>query len=545
MAKQARELIVCNISDMSGNPSKFPHTVMAATFLSASSLKTVMKDCISETKNMIENHVSSSKVLNIGCDGESLHLVCRTSTGKPGTLLSLTKHLFDLCRSFSKPDLARMLAVNQKIKLSDEALIIEEVDEEIMEPADDMNNLYDTIANVMNEKEVVNFSLDDIETWLTDSGNNEVVDPDRDEICKKMKKEELKMVCVKYILPNARKVWLQDAYGTDKLIVNLGTEQFEYSPSTLFEKSEQGHFITVTFDMAHLSNLLREAAAKNKLKELGMTSESLHNLSNKDGFAYLKPILSLKGSKLEYDPMNQKSSSLCFSEKTEEGLAAAGDLSGSALCRMIRLGIIEALDKSGISSEERIRNICRLKAFLEDKINPADRIKRPGPHNISNELLQMIGCSLDSHIVTFLNMSHFNARRKSTLTCEQFFGMMTLMADGGRKLDCKQISGILERCMITNALRMTPEQVKGFQFLNKMRIHMTSYKAEAENDELENTKKVEYPRLTSQRNVIIPSDSFQDQQCFKRKRKMAVSYKSADDDIGPCDKVRRFHKKFS
>jgi hypothetical protein len=120
---------------------------------------------------------------------------------------------------------------------------------------------------------------------------------------------------------------------------------------------------------------------------LGRTSESLNNLSKKSGFAYLKPILSLKGSKLEYDPMNQKSSSLCFSEKTEEGLAASGDMSGSALCRMIRLGIIEALDKSGISSEERIRNICRLKAFLEDKINPADRIKRPGPHNIKQRTI--------------------------------------------------------------------------------------------------------------------------------------------------------------
>ena len=124
--------------------------------------------------------------------------------------------------------------------------------------------------------------------------------------------------------------------------------------------------------------------------------------------------------------------------------------------------------------------------------------------------------------------------------------MLTLMADGGRKLDCKQISGILERCMITSALRMTPESVKGFKFLSNMKVHMTSYKAEAENDELEKTKKVEYPSLSMQRNVIIPSDSFQDQQCPKRKRKMAVSYKSAGDvNIGSCDQVRKFHKNFS
>ena len=159
----------------------------------------------------------------------------------------------------------------------------------------------------------------------------------------------------------------------------------------------------------------------------------------------------------------------------------------------------------------------------------------------------MIHCSLDSHLITFLNMSHFNARRKSTLTCEQFFGMVTLMADGGRKLDCKQISDILERCMITNALRMIPECVKGFKFLNKMKVHMTSYAAEAENENNEkNIDQIDYPQLTLQRNIIVPVDSYQDNPDLKRKRTIQFSQKTDDQNCkGLTDSnVRKFHKKF-
>ena len=69
MAKQARELIVCNVSD----------TILAGSFLSSASLKVVIKCCVDETRNMIEKHPSNAKILKIGCDGESLHLVTRTN----------------------------------------------------------------------------------------------------------------------------------------------------------------------------------------------------------------------------------------------------------------------------------------------------------------------------------------------------------------------------------------------------------------------------------------------------------------------------------
>ena len=41
LEKQARELIAINVSDMSGNPSDSPHTILAATFLSSISLKAI------------------------------------------------------------------------------------------------------------------------------------------------------------------------------------------------------------------------------------------------------------------------------------------------------------------------------------------------------------------------------------------------------------------------------------------------------------------------------------------------------------------------
>ena len=186
LAKQARELIVCNISDMSGNPSKYPHTVFGATFLSSASLKTVIKDCINETRNMIEVHPSSSQVLNISCDGESLHLVTRTKEGKPGTLIALSKHLFDLTKSIKKQELSRITAMNPNICLPEDTTFIEEIEEDsVPHPAGDITEyLNDAVANIMNESEVRSCSLDDIEILLTD-GDSIVheADPKRVEKC--------------------------------------------------------------------------------------------------------------------------------------------------------------------------------------------------------------------------------------------------------------------------------------------------------------------------------------------------------------------------
>ena len=72
----------------------------------------------------------------------------------------------------------------------------------------------------------------------------------------------------------------------------------------------------------------------------------------------------------------------------------------------------------------------------------------------------MLYCSMDSHIVSYLNIEFYNPRRKSTGTVEQFFSQITLMNDGGRKLNCEVIGDILERVTLTNALKLLPIDVK-------------------------------------------------------------------------------------
>ena len=548
LAKQARELIVCNISDLSGNSSKFPHTICGATFLSSASLKVVVRDCLKATRKMIEEDSASAQVLNFGLDGESLHLLTSRSNGEPGTVLALSKYLLNLVKNYKKIDLVKILAKNKRIDLNahgkDSIEAGEENEEEIddvIDPEDLMSSIHDNIDAVQYEIGVTGFCLDDVDDWLSTDGSSK--DASREEICRTLTIKELRMIALKYILPKAKKEWLHRTYGSESISVMIGEQIIDYVPSTIFDKSEAGYFITLTFDMAHISNLLRESVAKNKLKSLGLERQSLDKLCAQPEFKYLKKILKLKNNKLEYDSMNQKASAICFSKKTEDGLREISDEKGANCCMLLRKGIIEALDVSGVSSETRVEDIYKLKTYIDEKINPIDRIHRPGGDAISNELLQMINCSLDSHLVSFLNMSHFNARRKGTLTVEQFFGAITLMADGGSKLHCRQINDILERVMMSNALRMVPESVKGFKFLSLMKVHMKSYEAEAEDEE--GHFETEYPSLFLQRKLIMPIDAPQDKQSKKRKRSV-MNIKEKDKNYCMIDEigVRKFHKKF-
>ena len=141
-------------------------------------------------------------------------------------------------------------------------------------------------------------------------------------------------------------------------------------------------------------------------------------------------------------------------------------------------------------------------------------------------------------------MSHFNARRKGTLTVEQFFGAITLMADGGSKLDCRKIQDILERVMMCNALRMVPDSVKGFKFLTKMKVHMKSY--EAESNDKEESFQTEYTSLFMQRGVISPLNAPQDIASKKRKRSSLKKIEETDALLVMAgdSNVRKFHKRF-
>lgn len=278
--------------------------------------------------------------------------------------------------------------------------------------------------------------------------------------CRKFKIEDLRILCLKEIFQKIKLVWLTEHYGSGNLKVNVEGEVIKYTPHTVFEKNADGLYRTVTFDAAHIANLLREGAAKGKLTKFGLSAESLAHLSNDSNYGYLKKILSLKNGGLEFDPMNQASSYKLFSVCTEVGLNNLGDKEGSLCCKVIREGIIEAMDTSGIESQKRCRYVINLKNFIDKKIDITEKLKRPSPDEISNELLQMMFCTLDSHIVSYVNVEFYNPRRKSTCTVEQFFSQITLMNDGGRKLYCDVVSDILERVTITSALRLIPNDVK-------------------------------------------------------------------------------------
>ena len=438
-AKSARGLIAVNVSDISGNPSKYPHTMLAGAFLSAASLKVVAEDVIKETISMLDN--MGVEVLNVGVDGESLALATRLPNGCPGTLLSLAKFLLNKLQILSKNELIKLCAENSKIVLPGEADIIEENDGLDIEVIDDIElHLQNSIAEFTSSAKMNHFdifTLEEVESWLS---CNKEFSRERETNSRKLTKGDLKFACLKHILPKATKAWLMKNIGREGFRIFLQSQEILYVPKTVFMKSVRGFYRTITFDSAHLTNLLRESCAKNRLAKLGLKVQSLTNLSRGKDFEYLKKILSLKNQQsLEYDPMNQRCSEALFSLKTEEGLVKMKDYKGAKCCRLLRKGIIESLDTSGISAEERILNIYKLKIFLDDNINVIDRLSKPGTDSITNELWQMINVTLDSHITTYANLEHFNPRRKSTGGVEQFFSQVTLMCDGGSKLDCREI----------------------------------------------------------------------------------------------------------
>ena len=207
-------------------------------------------------------------------------------------------------------------------------------------------------------------------------------------------------------------------------------------------------------------------------------------------------------------------------------------------------GIIESLDTSGIDSSERCRLVYALKTFLDEKINVLKKLSRPGPREITAELMQMIYCSLDSHIVSYLNIEFFNTRRKSTGSVEQFFSQITLMSDGGMKLNCTVLSDILQRVTITNALRLIPIAVKGFSFLKYLKVHMTSY---TEKDDENVALEPKYPNITPIKpsKTVHPVDSEFDKMVGGKKRKISLTLKESQPALSADDgAVRKFHRKF-
>ena len=536
MARQAKELICVNVSDLSGAYSKSPHTILAATYLTGSNLKQVVRECFTAAQDLLEsNNVS---VLNYAVDGESLFLVQTHQNGMPGNDLSLAKSILVKLKSFSKNELVSLVAENANVKITSD-LKRDSDDEVEVSPGDFEIVINESLHTICTDKNQESFTQEDIEYVMRKSQLSDIgVIEKRRMIASSLRIEELRHLCLKAAFPSLKKVWLQKCYGADKFVLALESENYTYSPSSVFLKNNYSHFITITFDTAHICNLLRESAAKGRLEELGLKRSSLQRLAENPKYSFLKRILSLKGGSLEYDPMNQKSSEQLLSQFVEVGLEQIGDYAGAQCISLLRGGILESMDVSGIGSGERCRKICLLKEFLNTKIDMFDKLKRSGAEEITPELYQMINFTLDSHIITYLNLEYFNPRRKSTGTVEQFFSQITLMNDGGFKLTCRVLQDILHRVMITNALRLLPDHVKGFSFLKHLNIHMTSYTYKPD----KNHCKYAYPQVKKNDNskVIHPVDSEFDYQKNKR-RTGPTRLKEVSVDTGS---VRKYFKKF-
>ena len=538
MARQAKELICVNVSDISGSFSKTPHTILAATYLTGSNLKQVVRECFNTAQDLLElNNVS---VLNYAVDGESLFLAQTHENGTPGNDVYLAKSILVKLKSFSKCELLSLIAENNNVKLTPD--LLSDTNDEIEDiPIDFETEMNESLnATICTVKEQESFTQEDIECVMRRCrlSDKDLIDK-RLKKCSSLRIEELRYLCLKDAFPSLKKVWLQKCYGVDKFCLNLDDVVYTYVPSSVFSKNKYSHFITTTFDMAHLCNLLRESAAKGRLEEIGLKSASLWQLAENLKFAFLKRIISLKGGSLEYDPMNQKSSEQLLSSCVEAGLEQIGDHTGAKCIRLLRGGILESMDLSGIGSIERCRKICLLKDFLNENIDVFDKLKRSGAKEITAELYQMINFSLDSHITTYLNLEYFNPRRKSTGTVEQFFSQITLMNEGGFKLTCRVLQDILHRVMITNALRLLPDHVKGFSFLRHLNLHMSSYICKQEM----NLGEYSYPQVKiggKYSNVIHPVDSEFDKQKKKRKTPPA----RIREVIADTGSVRKYFKKF-
>ena len=541
LAHQAKELICVNVSDISGSVSRTPHTIVAATYLTGTSLKQVVRECFNTAQELLE--VNGVSVLNYAVDGESLFLASRLGNGTPGNDVFLARSIISKLKSFTKRELLSLVVENGNIKVILDKTDVSYEDFDLCD-GDFRITVDNSITNVDMDEDQDSFSQEDIEYALKRVKTTDIKTIEkRREICSSFSIEDLRNLCLREVFPTLKKQWLRKCYGVDQFLVYLKDDILSYIPSSVFEINKYGHFTTVTFDTAHICNLLRESAAKGRLEELGLNTSSLWKLAQQSNFSFLKRILSLKGGSLEYDPMNQKSSELLLSKSVELGLESIGDFDGSKCIRVFREGILESMDVSGIDSTDRCKKIVLLKQFLNLKIDVLDKIKRAGPEEITSELYQMINCSLDSHIVSYVNIEFFNPRRKSTGTVEQFFSQLTLMNDGGSKLTCSVIQDILHRVMITNALRMLPNHVKGFSFLGQLNLHMSSY-SDKQDEVMDSILEV-YPRLKVKDkalNKIIPVDSNFDQQRSTRKRR-ALRMKHVVMDSG-TGAVRKFSKKF-
>ena len=540
LTKQARELVAINLSDMSGNPSDSPHTVLAATYLTSKSLKVIGQECLNDVISTVEERHCAC--MNIGVDGESLHLATNLPSGASGTELSLARNTMKLLQSLSKENLVNFMSRNVSIAIPGGQNVDIELDED--EDVPDINveeNLECAISGLLSDNPALEDStIEDIETMLggeTKANNIE----ERKVQFKLLSVNELRATSLKYLFPTLKRQWLIKHFGQDKINISFqDSRKVDYVPSNVFHRSPKEFYRTVTFDFAHLLNLYRESAATGKMTNLGIRVEKLEELSKADGFKYLQSAIALVKGKLKFDPMNQRCAASLFSEKTVEGLKGLDDYEGAKGIQIVSRGLL-AMDESGISCDNRLDALLSLKQYVESKNDVFQRLIRSDGNHITNELYQMTLCSIDSHICTYLNLEFFNPRRKSTSSVEMLFGQLMMMTDGCSRLNVRQLHDVLHRLMLANALRLVPLKVRGFKFLGYLRRHMKSYRPDDSEDALSTL--ISYPHAFHSHGSVTSSNSYFDCEKRKYKRRHLVEPRAIPHERTFDGNVRKFHKK--
>ena len=535
LSKQARELVAINISDMSGNPSDSPHTTLAATYLTSKSLKVIGEDCLKDVITLLEER--QFVCMNIGVDGESLHLATSLPNGTCGTELSLARSTMKQLQCLSKESLIKYLSKNTSV-LIPACETEDELDYEIDGDFAGVGDLEEDVRLVSGHRAQGDSTVEDLEVLLT--GDNRVCSDSRLRQLQALKVGELRIIALKYLFPILKKQWLLKHYGQEKITLFFqdGSKK-EYFPNNVYFLSSKGYLRTVTFDFAHILNLFRESTAKGRLLSMGLCLDSLVELSKTEGFKFIEQAIALSQGKLKFDPMNQKCAANLFSGKTVEGLRLMKDYDSANVIEKISNGLL-AMDESGLSCDSRLKSLCILKEFIESKMNVLDRIKRPDDTSITNELYQMVLCSIDSFVCTFLNLEFFNPRRKSTSSVEMLFGQLMMMTDGCMKLNVRQLHDVLHRLALSNALRLLPSKVRGFKFLGNLKRHMKSYRP----DDLEETsdESNHYPNVFKSRCIVTSIDSCFDKTRSGRKRS-AEEPRLTPDERSFDGNVRKYFKK--
>ena len=123
---------------------------------------------------------------------------------------------------------------------------------------------------------------------------------------------------------------------------------------------------------------------------------------------------------------------------------------------------------------------------------------------------------------------------------ESLFGHLMLISEGCSKLNVRQLNDVLQRVCLSNALRLLPYKVRGFEFLGKLKMFMKSYSPD---DYEAKSSENSYPELSVSNGTVLLRDSLFDNTSFKKKKKLKElsGCRSESDFDG---NVRKFHKKF-